>query len=154
LPPSLATSYPSSFSSLLGVFPALQKWITPGTDPLYLSTFLAKRKKERKNPTPRKTSTTLQQQTRFAGLRETQTQTHTERERASKRGEANGWMICLRKAHEDENHCSTSSRFGVRFCESLVLVQDFDLISIHHLLLLLLPRLVKADKRGKTQAFP
>jgi hypothetical protein len=80
--------------------------------------------------------------------------------RASKRGEANGWMICLHKAHEDEKHCSTSSRFGVRFCESLVLVQDFDLISIHHHLLLLLlrllppPRLVKADKRGKTQAFP
>jgi hypothetical protein len=83
LPPSLATSYPSSFSSLLGVFPALQKWITPGTDPLYLSTFLAKRKKERKkerkNPTPRKTSTTLQQQTRFAGFRETQTQREREK---------------------------------------------------------------------------
>jgi hypothetical protein len=48
LPPSLATSYPSSFSSLSGVFPALQNWITPGTDPLYVCTFLAKRKKERK----------------------------------------------------------------------------------------------------------
>jgi hypothetical protein len=57
LPPSLATSYPSSFSSLLGVFSALQKWITPGTDPLYFSTFLAKRKKERKKegiPRPEK----------------------------------------------------------------------------------------------------
>jgi hypothetical protein len=65
----------------LGVFSALQKWITPGTDPLYLSTFLAKRKKERKNPTPRKTSTTLQQQTRFAGLKETQRGRERGRER-------------------------------------------------------------------------
>jgi hypothetical protein len=118
--------------------------------------YLPRQKKERKKEgIPRPEKPPLHYNNRL-GLQVCERHREREREReilrASKRGEAHGWMICLRKAHEDEKHCSTSSRFGVRFCESLVLVQDFDLISIHLLLLLLLllPRLVKGDKTGKT----
>jgi hypothetical protein len=130
------------------IFPRFSNGLLPAQ---ILSTFLPSSRKERKKERiPRPEKPPLHYNNRL-GLQVCEREREREEIlRASKRGEAHGWMICLRKAHEDEKHCSTSSRFGVRFCESLVLVQDFDLISIHLLLLLLLlPRLVKGDKTGK-----